>query len=130
MHSSGGITHLAKKILKFAILFLVAFLFLFWIFNGLKTQSDSKNESESKVISRAFSKVRESLKDPSSADFGQVVMRSIGGGNSVACGTVNAKNGFGGYSGFKRFIYTHERSSVAFDDGGANFSDSWDSLCR
>lgn len=130
MHSNGGAAHIPKKALKWALGFLVAFSLMFWIFDGLKTQNNSKSANESKVISAAFSTVRASLKDPSSADFGQVVMRSKDAGISVACGTVNAKNGFGGYSGPQRFIYTHERSSVAFDDGSASFSLTWGSLCR
>lgn len=45
--------------------------------------------------------VRKSLKDPSSAEFGSYkATRSLGpDGAIVVCGTVNAKNSFGGYTG-------------------------------
>jgi len=48
--------------------------------------------------------VTASLKDPSSATFGP---RIVGGrspdGFSTICGTVNAKNGFGGFNGMQPF---------------------------
>lgn len=41
------------------------------------------------------------LKDPNSADFKDV--RHVGEGRAL-CGQVNAKNSYGGYSGFKAFV--------------------------
>ncbi|KTE19780.1 hypothetical protein ATE67_14210 [Sphingopyxis sp. H050] len=43
------------------------------------------------------------LKDPDSAEFRNVHFYS-GGKTAVACGEVNAKNSFGGYSGYERFV--------------------------
>ena len=45
--------------------------------------------------------VRESLKDPDSARFGEMSNSEDG---AIACGTVNAKNGFGGYTGDQTFM--------------------------
>jgi hypothetical protein len=42
---------------------------------------------------------RANLKDPSSAQFRNVVQNG-----DMICGEVNGKNGFGGYSGFERFV--------------------------
>lgn len=39
------------------------------------------------------------LKDPGSAQFGEIEIRG-----DIACGTVNAKNGFGGYTGAVPFM--------------------------
>jgi len=50
---------------------------------------------------RAKQEVRESLKDPDSAKFSEV---STAGNGLVACGLVNAKNGFGGYIGNTPFM--------------------------
>lgn len=46
------------------------------------------------------------LKDPESAKFGptMVASRSKETGTIRVCGTVNAKNGFGGYGGETRFV--------------------------
>jgi hypothetical protein len=43
------------------------------------------------------------LKDPGSAEFRNVHFYS-GGKTAVACGEVKAKNSFGGYSGYERFV--------------------------
>ncbi|KWT72360.1 hypothetical protein APY04_0154 [Hyphomicrobium sulfonivorans] len=47
--------------------------------------------------------VTASLKDPTSAKFGPVVGAVDASGVKYACGTVNAKNSFGGYTGNEMF---------------------------
>lgn len=63
------------------------------------------------------------LKDPESAQF-----RNQKG----LCGEVNAKNSFGGYAGFKRFIAGGENLVFLEDDkrleAGA-FQAAWDKFC-
>ena len=54
-------------------------------------------------ISRAEGQVKRLLKDPDSASFRNVRVSWLSG-NPVVCGQVNAKNGFGGYAGFGRFV--------------------------
>ena len=48
------------------------------------------------------------LRDPSSAQF-----REIFGTEDTYCGEVNGKNGFGAYSGFRKFVYRD--GSVLFE---------------
>lgn len=48
--------------------------------------------------------VRANLKDPDSADFRSEFVSKLSNGALVLCGEVNAKNSFGGFTGFKRFI--------------------------
>lgn len=48
--------------------------------------------------------VMNGLKDPESARFRSL---RVGGEGAVLCGEVNAKNGYGGYVGFKRFYVIH-----------------------
>lgn len=48
---------------------------------------------------QALERVRNSLTDPASAQFKDVVV-----GNYYVCGRVNAKNRMGGYTGFQRFL--------------------------
>lgn len=47
--------------------------------------------------------VRKALKDPGSAQFGEM-SAVIDGGMITVCGFVNAKNSFGGFTGQKRYI--------------------------
>jgi hypothetical protein len=54
--------------------------------------------------------VRVALRDPSSATFRTIYV----GPGGVTCGDVNAKNGFGGYTGFRPFYI--DRGAVFFPD--------------
>ncbi len=58
---------------------------------------------EGSVISTCQDAVRERLKDPESARFTDWAAEDHGGGRYTAEGLVNAKNGFGGYNGNRRY---------------------------
>lgn len=58
-------------------------------------------------------KVRASLKDPASAQFGAHVAGVNKDGVVMVCGLVNAKNGFGGYTGMGPFAGAFEKGSFA-----------------
>jgi hypothetical protein len=55
-----------------------------------------------KFQSQAKDAVRQRLADPDSAKFRNV--RNVNG--DVVCGEFNAKNGMGGYVGYRRFVFT------------------------
>jgi len=59
----------------------------------------------SDVITRAQTSILETLRDPGSAQFSDMVALK-NGRDTMVCGFVNAKNGYGGYTGRKRFIYS------------------------
>ncbi len=65
--------------------------------------------AKASVIEDAKAAVREKLRDPDSAKFTNVTQRRApnvrGDLVDVVCGEVNAKNGFGGYSGRIPFAY-------------------------
>lgn len=63
------------------------------------------------------------LKDPSSADFGDVWGMSA----NIACGFVNAKNSFGAMTGQTRFIFDSGRVEFEKMDGG--LARRWNALC-
>ncbi|WP_320153001.1 hypothetical protein [uncultured Tolumonas sp.] len=67
--------------------------------------------------------VRNSLKDPDSAKFKGFYMSK----KNAGCGLVNAKNSFGGYVGFKRFISDGKTSIV--EDTDSSFQEVWEKLC-
>lgn len=69
--------------------------------------------------------VRRKLLDPGAAQFREVFLADRGG---HVCGQVNAKNKFGGYVGFKRFVAGGD--GVAFEDDAPAFFDlDWQSKC-
>lgn len=71
--------------------------------------------------------IKRSLRDPDSARFGTVrVYRS--GGSPVVCGTVNARNGFGGYTGERPFMATEERLTMPAEVTRA-FQRAWRENC-
>jgi hypothetical protein len=83
------------------------------------------------VIARAKDIVSNEMKDPSSSQFKDIVVYKYGPAD-VVCGTVNAKNVYGGYVGFRRFVVLGEVPSIrpaAFADVQKAFDDIWDHLC-
>lgn len=71
--------------------------------------------------------VLESLKDPSSAQFKNVRTSKDGW---VLCGELNAKNSYGGYTGFKRFYFLAAGGTRPFYEGGDEFHENlWREWC-
>ncbi|SDS41792.1 hypothetical protein [Pseudomonas prosekii] len=121
----------AAPVIQLALFFFVVAAIGFWFFGGHDKGSRSNNSelTEAALESSAFNLVSEKLKDPDSAKFGPTVRHVVTGNEHAVCGTVNSKNGFGGYVGMKRFAYIHERATVFFDDGTDDFVRVWDSFC-
>ncbi len=64
------------------------------------------------------SSIAQRLRDPYSAHFGPYrAMAKIRDGNKeiVVCGFVNAKNGFGGYTGMEPYIGVYRQATSAFN---------------
>lgn len=61
------------------------------------------------TLAAARAAVARKLKDPGSATFDQLVRKTApntrGEPTDVLCGTVNAKNSYGGFTGAKPFVY-------------------------
>jgi hypothetical protein len=73
--------------------------------------------------------VKQRLGDPSSAEFTDInVMEGAPGRSTIVCGRVNARNGFGGMTGAKRFVVG---STVALeaDVGTADMDQLWARFC-
>lgn len=89
-----------------------------------KAEQSRKDAQRYVVIERGKKAVLARLKDPDSAQFGQVTYREPG----IACGFVNARNSFGGYTGEKRFLSLgSSETTVLEDDEG--FAGLWNSKC-
>jgi hypothetical protein len=67
------------------------------------------------------------LRDPDSAKFGAVYVFPDSDGTEHACGSVNSKNGFGGYVGMTKFIAAP--SLAVLDDGSRTFRAAWFAQC-
>ena len=80
-------------------------------------------------MDRGMEMVRSKLKDGDSAKF-RGVFFSDGGSVPVSCGEVNAKNSFGGYGGFQRFVSAGSRDLTFLEEQVADFHTVWAQFCR
>ncbi|MGQ7808128.1 hypothetical protein ACUN3I_21240 [Hafnia alvei] len=94
------------------------------LIDAAKQEKRSQDERRIIAVSNAEASVKSNLKDPSSAKF------SIGrvGKDGFVCGTVNAKNSFGAYSGNSRYVSSGGKAAI--DDGSQEFSRLWNSKCN
>jgi len=88
------------------------------IFTAGTAQATPKAKPAAKPdsIAVAHERVKDALKDPDSAKFRSEFVARDG----AVCGFVNAKNSYGGYGGFRRYIVEPDR--VMLDGDG---DDSW-----
>jgi hypothetical protein len=75
--------------------------------------------------------VRQKVRDPDSATFRNVFF-SDKSGAPVTCGEVNSRNGFGGYTGFQRFVGAGSSFGVYLEEEfvAGDFPVVWQKLCR
>jgi hypothetical protein len=94
------------------------------------TPAEKKAQQEkwfgAETIVAAERAVRGELKDPDAAQFRDVRANYTEEFGVVACGRVNAKNEFGGYTGFRRFVSSGK--SVILE-GRDNVADAWVGAC-
>lgn len=69
------------------------------------------------------------LRDPASASYRNVRLVGMPGtSGAIFCGEVNARNGFGGYAGYRRFIVVPGVQGWTEDMDG--FAATWADICR
>lgn len=90
--------------------------------------ADPTQQEDNDLKIKAEVAVERKLKDPSSAQFEAFVSRLSG--EPVVCGTVNAKNGFGGYSGRQPFIYAGGQAILSEEAAPETFSSIWSESCK
>lgn len=74
---------------------------------GCVSEAESARRAEAALIQEAQAAVSSELRDPTSPLFSQVRTR-----DSLVCGMVNARNGFGAYAGKQRFTYQSGRAVI------------------
>lgn len=84
----------------------------------------SEETQKELFIIQAKEDVRRYLKDPDSAQFEGVFMSNL-----AVCGTVNAKNSFGAYSGYTRFI-TNTQLTIVESSYPKGFDKIWKEVCK
>lgn len=127
---SHGLAGIARKAGWILLFFCFAAGSAFFVGSKARGLPEADEAKQNRAIANSFTKVRSLLKDPGSSDFGIAKSYTADSGVTSVCGTVNAKNSFGGYTGFKRYIYESARGSVIFDAGEASFSEAWLITCR
>lgn len=119
-----GMTRIEKIIV--VVLGLLSLPFLSYIISSWTSQTaaaakaDTAAKVNGSVLDDAHAAVQARLRNPGSAQFQYGFI--IGTGNNrTVCGIVNAKNDFGGYSGYAPFVYHEPSKSVvlARDNDGA-----------
>ncbi|CAO3431391.1 hypothetical protein [Azospirillum doebereinerae] len=94
-----------------------------------ETPPDLLENKKQWLLTRAYSDVKSELNDPNSAMFRDVRIfnKNL---NSGVCGEVNAKNMFGGYPGYRKFVTTlpGNRLSLYFENG-MSFKENWEKHC-
>lgn len=94
------------------------------------TAAEKKAQQEkwfgAETIVAAERAVRTQLKDSDAAQFRDVRANYTEEFGVAACGRVNAKNEFGGYAGFRRFVSSGK--SVILE-GRDNIADAWSGAC-
>jgi hypothetical protein len=119
-----GMTRIEKIIV--VVLGLLSLPFLSYIISSWTSQTaaaakaDTSAKVNGSVLDDAHAAVQARLRNPGSAQFQHGFI--IGTGNNrTVCGIVNAKNDFGGYSGYAPFVYHEPSKSVvlARDNDGA-----------
>lgn len=103
-------------------------LVLFVAACGEPSPADKQRMADQNYILDNQDRLKNRLKDPASAQFRNVFISSISG-KRVVCGEVNARNSYGGLTGFERFvaapvIQVTESGMEAYD-----FAVTWEKFC-
>lgn len=94
-------------------------------------EKEREGPSPADVQIQAERNLKEKLRDPDSADIRNA---RVPAGAAYLCGEVNATNGFGGKTGYRRFIAGALSTMPVAMEGdnmtAGEFQDSWSKLCR
>lgn len=122
-------------IVLFLILSPVAIV-MFGSGGGDNTQPEAattkKEENKAGVLLfMAEQQIRSGAKDPSSIEFRNQQLHQKTEYGAAACGEVNGKNSFGGYTGYKGFVVTEKDSKIYMEDSENHneFVKKWNKIC-
>ena len=80
------------------------------------------------IHAQARTIAQQMAKDPSSVKFRNDYAKTKNG-HTVICGEINAKNGFGGYGGFQRFMSNGNPDGTFYEENTKDFNQAWKKYC-
>lgn len=96
--------------------------------NTVRVQKDAKEKEQLSFVQRAKTELTRNYKDPNSAQFADLrVVKTVV--SRTLCGSVNAKNSYGGYVGVKKFYIAFEEYPTAIKiwyEGDSTAKNDWD----
>jgi len=128
-HRSTEFEQWRKKAMNTMGVVVLGFLLMFIDLNYCSVPiAPTEDQKISNYIAEHQIRISSRLKDPDSAQF-KDVFASKSSGSPVVCGYVNAKNSFGGYSGYQRFISAGSIQVVESDMAEGEIDKTWQRLC-
>ncbi|MCV0414130.1 MAG: hypothetical protein K5831_04520 [Brevundimonas sp.] len=101
-----------------------------------RARTPTVNWSAAQIRAAGRGAVLAELRDPASAEFRNVRRIQHDNGSTMFCGEVNARNGYGGLAGFRRFeagVTNRGRASAQVDSSetltGSYFDAAWNQFC-
>lgn len=92
-----------------------------------QSDADKRRQEHSNLKLLGEKYIKAKLKDPSSAEFRNQFI----GKKGIPCGEVNAKNSFGAFTGFRRYMVASEELAVTEADmAPGHFDVSWSQACQ
>jgi len=74
--------------------------------------------------------VKAKLKDPESAQFKDTFFNKGSSNVPVSCGWVNSKNGFGGFTGYQRYVSAGKAELTFLEEQVTDFQIVWNKFCK
>lgn len=93
---------------------------------GMPASMKKESTEYAQTRDRGIEALKRSLKDPYSA---VVTADTVDPDTNVVCGTVNAKNGFGGYTGETAFVVNGSQVTLLSGDAAA-FGKEFNATCK
>jgi len=123
----------AEKNSAAVVIILIAIIFMWSMLSDGNDTTDNnvqmtKENKQTVWVEKSKDAVRARLKDSKSAQFKGVFFSDISG-TPVACGQVNSKNSYGGYTGYQNFIAGGD-SLVFLQKEVDGFYKLWTELCE
>jgi hypothetical protein len=99
---------------------------------AIDTEADAREQKikEQNWIAIGQVAVREKLKDGDSAKFRGTFFHRGSDGVPMSCGQVNARNSFGAYGGFERYVSGGSARMTFLESEVSDFDNVWSRLCQ
>lgn len=92
----------------------------------------AQGKGYSALVEKAKSTITRDLKDPESARFRNlgIYKSTTGKGGVSVCGEINAKNSYGAYTGYRKFVVNDDWGVIDGEEGGLTYDGIGVALCH